>query len=107
MKAEFLLSVAYNRTMGKYILNWDSDNITLFGFVFIRQQTLAEKYPIEKYDIVDEKFRERLRENDYFWNWPRPALRDGTYSQQQKDKYGIRLIFKDIYVHRHTIYPSF
>lgn len=107
MKTEFLLCVAYNRTLGKTILNWDSDNIALLGFVFIRQQTLAKKYPIGKYDVSGERRRERLRENDFFWTWPAPSLHNGSYSQQQKDKYEIRLIFNDIYVHRHTIYPTF
>jgi hypothetical protein len=107
----FALHRAYNRSLGKYVLNWDHESLSLFGYNFILKRTLAQRHDRARYDalragLCDADFDELLLNLAILEAWPRPHLPGGNYTQQQRSAYRILTLFDTVHVHRHTIYPS-
>lgn len=107
---ELIFHDIYNRTLGRYILNWDEECISLFGFCFIEKTMLAFLYSKEAYDFLREGLNDKEWEiikscHDNTNAWPKPALANGNYSKIQMDDHKIYSLFNRYYVHRHCLYP--
>lgn len=101
----FAMERAYNRSIGKYVFNWDHESITIFGFSFMLKSTIDFRYSPEAnknlhVGLTAEQIRELNQAMEAISVLPRPGFPDGTFTDRQKQEHGITLIANFVYVYR-------
>ena len=101
--ALFAMRRFYNCTVGRYIIGWHHDRLTIFGISIMLKSTADELYSAEarvnlKAGLTDDEYREVCRALDMVNVLPRPELPNGLFSDRQKAEHGIRLVGNRYYV---------
>jgi hypothetical protein len=104
-RVEFAAIRLFNRTIGKYLFNWDHNGIMFLGYGFMLKSTVAALNSPRamanlKAGLTHEEFCEVYRTLESTSMLPRPELPDGNFTSSQKAKYGITLLFNKVYVYR-------